>query len=96
MKADVGASALTRMKGVTVGISPMGVTVGRGVGVLVRVGVRVRVEVAVPVGLGMGVLFSARPGRKSRPEQDCNKSIVMRIKNGLRMKNLGCAGLFPL
>jgi hypothetical protein len=85
---------LTKIKGVEVGIAPIGVTVARGVGVAVRVGVRVKVCVAVAVGLGVSTGFS--PGKKSRAEQACTNSIVRMIRAGLHIYNLIYEGLFLL
>jgi len=85
MKSGIGASALTRMKGVKVGTAPIGVTVSRGVGVAVRVGVSVLVGVFVTVELGICVFVG---GEKSKAEQACSKSIVKMIRTGLRIYNL--------
>ena len=94
MNANVGASMLTRIKGVEVGISPIGVTVARGVSVAVYVGVRVMVVVAV--ALAVGVSGGIKPGRKSRTEHACNKSTVIIVRTSLRIKNLVCEELLPL
>jgi hypothetical protein len=96
VNAFVETPTVTRMKGVEVGIAPIGVTVSRGVDVAVRVGVRVMVCVAVAVALGMGVLFGARPGRKSKAEQACNKSMAIMIRTGFRMYGLVFEGVFSL
>ena len=83
IEVKLNASGLTNMKSVDVGITPIGVTVSRGVGVIVRVGVGVLVGVCVAVGLRVIVLIGARPGKKFRAEQDCRKKIAMVMRAGL-------------